>query len=80
MKSLVILDNVVATINECISFNESDTLEVRAELYDLIEKRIKILEKLGVDCDVYYRRDKDDAMTYTRIVVPFDGLKVTIEI
>lgn len=80
MKFLVILDNVVATINACISFNKSDTLEVRAELYDLIEKRLEILEKLGVDCNVYYRRDKDDSMTYTRIVITFDGIKVTIEI
>lgn len=80
MKSLTILDNVVATITECLSFNESDTLEVRAELYDLIEKRIEILEKLGVDCNVYYRRDKDDSMTYTRIVIAFDGIKVAIEI
>lgn len=80
MKSLTILDNVVATINECVSFNESDTLEVRAELYDLIEKHLEILENLGVYCNVYYLRDKDDAMTYTRIVVPLDGIKVTIEI
>lgn len=80
MKGITILNNVVAVINECINFNESDSLEVRAELYDLIDKRLEILGKLGVDCDVYYRRDRDDAITYTRIVVPIDSVKVTIAI
>lgn len=80
MKARNILQNVAGVITDCLSFNESKDLNFRSDLYDLIEKRLEFLEKLGVDCNVYYRRDKDDAMTYTRIVIPFDGIKFTIEI
>lgn len=80
MKARNILQNAAGVITDCISFNESNDLDFRSDLYDLIEKRLEFLEKLGVDCRVYYHRDKDDSMTYTRIVVPFDSVKVTIQI
>lgn len=80
MKFHAILNNAAGVISDCMAFNESNDLDFRSDLYDLIEKRLEILEKLGVDCQVYYRRDKDDAMTYTRIVVTFCVVKETIEI
>lgn len=80
MKACNILQNVAGVITDCVSFNESKDLNFRSDLYDLIEKRLEFLEKLGFDCNVYYRRDKDDSMTYTRIVSIFDGIKVTVEI
>lgn len=80
MKARNILQNVAGVITDCLSFNESKDLNFRSDLYDLIEKRLEFLEKLGFGCNVYYRRDKDDSMTYTRIVIILDGIKVTVEI